>query len=65
VRDEEGVERGKDLSVGHGEHIRTHLRARDGEALDVCAVLREDDVVRQDEEDGIRGGVSRTVRLHG
>jgi len=65
VRDEEGVERGKDLGVGHGERIRTHLRARDGDALYVRAVRREDDVVRRDEEDGTRGSVSRTVRLHG
>ena len=58
VRDEECVERGKGLRVGHDEGhdghrehaVRAHLRARDGDAWDVRAVGREDDVMRRDEE---------------
>ena len=74
VRDEEGVEWGKGLGVGHDEGhdgycehaVGAHLRARDGDAWDVGAVRREDDVVRRDEEDGVRDGVLRgRARLHG
>ena len=39
---------------GYGEHVvGEHLQAQDGDARDVHAVRREDNMVRQDEEDGI------------
>ena len=58
ARNEEGVQGREGLGVrhdeghhGHGEHAAgAHLRARDGDARDVCAVGREDNVVRRDEE---------------
>jgi hypothetical protein len=54
--------------VGHGEHtIRTYMWARDGDAWNVREVRHEeDDVVRRDEEDGVRDRMSQKwVRLHG
>jgi hypothetical protein len=74
VRDEVGVQGREGLRVrdheghhGHGELAAgAHLRARDGDARDVRAVGREDDVVGRDEEDGVCGGVfGGRAGLHG
>lgn len=74
VGDEESVQGREGLCVrdheghhGHREHaVRAHMRARDGDARDVCAVGCEDDVVGWDEEDGVRGGVfGGRAGLHG